>query len=42
MKEKLKKEKKFEKEKGNKESSKKTLVIFFVFGNEFSFSNYYF
>jgi len=31
MKEKLKKEKKIEKEKGNKESSEKILVIFFVF-----------
>jgi FKBP-type peptidyl-prolyl cis-trans isomerase len=30
------------KKKGKKESSEKILVIFFVFGNEFSFSNYYF
>jgi len=36
-----KKEKKLKKKKGKKESSEKILVIFFVFWNEFSFSNYY-
>jgi len=30
------------KKKGKKKSSKKILVIFSFFGNEFSFSNYYF
>jgi len=41
MKEKLKKKKKIEKEKGKKESLEKILVIFFVFGNEISLSNCY-